>query len=120
MKYFSLSEFKCRCGACGEDPPMNSTFLEMLDTARGISDVGYTITSGYRCPAHNAAVGSTSTNHVRGRASDIKAADGPTRGKILRGLYLAGFKRIGISFKGGFIHADINDGVESCWDYQGG
>lgn len=99
---------------------MNQTFLEMLDIARGISDVSYTINSGYRCPKHNKAERSTSTNHIRGVAADIKATDGPTRGKILRGLYLAGFKRIGISFAGGFIHADCNDGPESCWPYAGG
>jgi zinc D-Ala-D-Ala carboxypeptidase len=116
VKYFTLDEFKCKhCGQVHMEPD----FLEMLDNARGISDVGYIIVSGYRCSSHNKAVGSTSTNHVRGRASDIKAVDGPTRGKILRGLYKAGFVRIGISFKGGFIHADSNDGVESCWDYGG-
>jgi len=97
---------------------MKQEFLDMIDIARGISDVAYIITSGYRCPAHNAAVGSTSTNHTKGLAADIVAVDGPTRGKILRGLYLAGFKRIGISFKRGFVHCDINNGPESCWDYK--
>lgn len=96
---------------------MNDEFLKMLEVAREISDVPYHIISGYRCPAHNKAVGSTSTNHTRGMAADIMATDGPTRGKILRGLYLAGFRRIGISFEGGFIHCDINDGPESCWLY---
>jgi hypothetical protein len=52
MKYFNLYEFKCKCGKCG-DPLMDPAFLEMLDTARGISDVAYTIVSGYRCPDHN-------------------------------------------------------------------
>jgi len=118
MKHFKLEEFKCHCG-CG-DFLMSPTFLQMLDRAREIADVPFIIVSGKRCPAHNASVGSTSTNHVRGKASDIKAVDGPTRGKILKGLYLAGFVRIGISFKGKFIHADINDGPESCWDYGGG
>jgi zinc D-Ala-D-Ala carboxypeptidase len=113
MKYFKLSEFSCPCcGASG----MNQTFLEMLDNARGISNVPYSINSGYRCLAHNKAVGSTSTNHLRGMAADIKTIDGPTRGKVLRGLYLAGFKRTGISFKKGFVHADINDGPESCFE----
>jgi hypothetical protein len=115
MKYFKLSEFKCRCGKCG-NPPMNQTFLDMLDNARGISNVPYVLRSGHRCPAHNAAEGSTSTNHIRGVAADIETLDGPTRGKVLRGLYLAGFKRTGISFKKGFVHADINDGPESCFE----
>ena len=119
MKYFKLSEFRCKCGKCGDDPPMKDYFLERLERAREISDVSYVINSGYRCLSHNKAVGSTSTNHTRGVAADIKAMDGPTRGKILKGLYRAGFTRIGISFKGGFIHVDENDGPESCWDYGG-
>jgi hypothetical protein len=95
---------------------MDNNFLNMLDTARGIANVAFIVRSGKRCKSHNAAIGSTSTNHVLGLASDIQAVDGPTRGKILRGLYLAGFKRIGISFGKGFIHADINSGPESCFE----
>jgi zinc D-Ala-D-Ala carboxypeptidase len=110
-------EFKCKhCGKL----ILDSTFFAMACRAREISDTPYIITSGYRCEAHNAAVGSTSKNHPSGKAMDIKATDGPSRGKILKGLYLAGFRRIGISFKGGFIHADSMDDVESCWPYAGG
>jgi len=118
MKYFSITEFKCHCGKCGNDPPMNRKFLDMIEMARGISDVTYNVESGYRCPAHNEAVGSTSTNHTRGLAADIITLDSQTRGKILKGLYKAGFIRVGISFKRGFVHCDINDGPESCWDYD--
>lgn len=114
MKYFQLSEFACHCcGAAG----MKQAFLDQLELAREISNEPYIILSGYRCPLHNKAVGSTSTNHTKGLAADIKATTGPTRGRVLRGLYNAGFKRIGISFKGGFIHCDINNGPESCWLY---
>jgi uncharacterized protein YcbK (DUF882 family) len=112
MKYFKPEEFVCKhCGAHGIDP----RFVDMLDNAREIADVPFVINSGYRCPVHNKAVGSTSTNHTSGKAADIKAVDGPTRGKILKGLYVAGFKRVGIARD--FIHADISDAVESCWLY---
>ncbi|MFH2000720.1 MAG: peptidase M15, partial [Planctomycetota bacterium] len=60
-------------------------------------------------------VGSTSKNHTSGKAADIKATDGPTRGKILKGLYRAGFQRIGVAKD--FIHADSMDEVESAWFY---
>lgn len=112
------SEFACKCG-CGKVVVESITFA-MFCNAREIAGVPFIINSGYRCPAHNKAVGSTSANHTSGRAADIKATDGPTRGKILKGLYLAGFRRIGIDFKRGFIHADSMDDVESCWDYGGG
>jgi uncharacterized protein YcbK (DUF882 family) len=112
MSYFKPSEFACKhCGSVG----MNPHFLEMIEKAREISGVPYVINSGYRCPIHNKAVGSTSMNHTSGKAADIKAVDGPTRGKILKGLYAAGFKRVGIAKD--FIHADITDSAESCWLY---
>ena len=114
MRYFKIEEFACKC--CGQ-VHMNQDFLDQLEIARGIRGVTYYIESGYRCPVHNKAVGSTSTNHTKGMAADIRAITGYVRGRVLAGLYGAGFKRIGISFKGGFIHADSNDGPESCWLY---
>lgn len=112
-KYFTKEEMSCKCG-CG-NCSVDSLFLAKLDEAREIAGVPFIITSGVRCPHHNAEVGSTSRNHVEGKAADIRAVDGPTRGKILEGLYRAGFKRIGIAKT--FIHADTMDKVESCWLY---
>jgi hypothetical protein len=116
MKYFKIEDFMCKCG-CGSID-MNQTFLEMLDIAREISGVAYIITSGKRCPTHNKAVGSTSTNHVVGMAADIVANTSFRRGRILAGLFGAGFKRIGIGFKRGIVHADINKGPEGVWGYD--
>jgi len=110
--YFKVEEFACKC--CGKHP-IDALFLAQLEKARGMAGVPFVITSGYRCPTHNAAVGSTSKNHTSGKAADIKATDGPTRGKILKGLYRAGFQRIGVAKD--FIHADSMDEVESAWFY---
>ncbi len=105
-------EFKCKhCGALVID----EAFYKMACLAREIADTPFVISSGYRCPEHNKAVGSTSMNHVSGKAMDIKALYGPQRGKILKGLYKAGFTRVGI--RKDFIHADVTDAVESCWLY---
>ncbi|HPD57714.1 MAG TPA: D-Ala-D-Ala carboxypeptidase family metallohydrolase [Smithellaceae bacterium] len=112
MKHFKREEFNCK--HCGKNE-MRDDFLEMLDNAREIAGVPFKINSGYRCSEHNAAIGSTSVNHVSGRAADIAAVDGPTRGAILRGLYLAGFKRIGLHRD--FIHADNTPQVASAWFY---
>lgn len=112
MTHFRSEEFDCRC--CGANE-MQPEFLALLEQAREISHVPYRILSGYRCAKHNDAVGSTSNNHVRGVAADIQAVDGPARGRILRGLYLSGFRRIGIGKT--YIHCDINNGPESCWLY---
>lgn len=115
MRYFKLEEFACKC--CGKTI-MDNEFLAKLDLAREYAGTSFQIMSGYRCPAHNKAVGSTSKNHVNGKAADIVATVGPQRGMILRGLIKAGFKRIGIGKT--FIHADIMDNEgspESCWLY---
>jgi uncharacterized protein YcbK (DUF882 family) len=112
MKYFKREEFACtHCG----DNKINDKFLAQLDIARAHSGVPYIITSGYRCPIHNAEVGSTSSNHTSGMAADISVSNGQIRGKILRGLYLAGFKRVGVAKT--FIHVDMMDLVESAWLY---
>jgi len=110
--FFKREEFNCK--HCGKNE-MQDDFLEMLDVARGLAGVPFQINSGYRCPEHNAAVGSTSKNHVSGRAADIATPDNFRRGAILRGLYLAGFKRIGIADT--FIHADNMHLIESAWFY---
>jgi len=112
MNKVVLSEMRCPC--CGEII-IDEAFFVRLNLARDIAGVPFVINSGYRCPRHNAEVGSTSRNHIEGKAVDIRASDGPTRGKILKGLYKAGFERIGIHKT--FIHADTMDKVESCWLY---
>lgn len=115
MKHFKIEEFDCPC--CG-DNLMSEFFLSRLDMARGISGTPYIINSGYRCSIHNKKVGSTSSNHTRGMAADIRVKTKAARGKILRGLYLSGFKRVGIYED--YVHADLNTGPESCWLKKGG
>jgi zinc D-Ala-D-Ala carboxypeptidase len=108
----SIDEFRCRC--CGR-VSLDQIFFSMISKARVIADTPFVITSGYRCETHNKAVGSTSTNHTSGKAADISCTDGPSRVKILTGLFGAGFKRVGISKD--FIHCDASDDVSSCWLY---
>lgn len=115
MKYFTSDEFACKCG-CGKST-VDVLFLVQLEKARDMADVPFVITSGVRCPKHNTAEGSTSTNHTSGKAADIKAVDNYTRGRILFGLYRTGFTRVGISKKDGYIHVDSMDEAESCWLY---
>lgn len=115
MNYFDTKEFDCKC--CGQNK-MNQDFLEKLDDARRIAQVPFVINSGYRCPVHNAAVGSKSENHPEGRAADIDIASGNHRLNVLQGLFKAGFRRIGIAKT--FIHVDNMNEIgapESCWFY---
>lgn len=112
LRNFKIDEFACK--HCGQ-VHMDASFLAQMDNARDFAGVPFSVTSGYRCPVHNKAVGSTSQNHPSGKAADIAVADGPTRLKIVMGLIRAGFRRIGVAKT--FIHADSMDDIESMWFY---
>jgi len=105
MNYFEMSEFECKCG-CGKRN-IDEGLLLMLDEAREESGIPYIITSGCRCKKHNARVGGRkNSSHLSGLAVDIKATDSRARFRIVTGLLLAGFARIGIGKR--FIHADAD------------
>jgi uncharacterized protein YcbK (DUF882 family) len=116
MKYFKPDEFKCKCG-CGRNEMMPST-LEKLDKARGIAEVAFKITSGFRCEAHNRAVGGKSESaHTQGYAVDIEASMSPSRYSIVKALLEVGFTRIGVGKT--FIHADDSPNLPQnvMWEY---
>ncbi len=116
--HFSKEELACTCG-CGK---ANATdkLLGMLEAARAIYGLPMKILSGTRCLAHNEAVGGkTSSAHLTGEAADIYCAASLNRFKMVNALLSAGFVRIGIGFKGGFIHADVSETLpqEMLWGY---
>ena len=119
MNHFTLQEFACRCGKCGSTgEEMSPNFLEVLERARGLAGVPFKITSGYRCPAHNRAVGGVAGSaHAKGQAVDIACINSRDRAEILLGLISQGVTRIGIAKD--FIHADVDpDKPESAvWVY---
>lgn len=106
MRYFDLSEFDCP--GSGENR-MEPDFLELLDELRHRCGFAFVVTSGYRSPEHNAAIGgSPRSQHLLGRAADI-AADAHTGRIIVQEAFkLGGFNGIGINLKGSrrFIHLD--------------
>lgn len=107
--YFQDEEFLCKCGCGGGIKKMDKEFLDMLNQARDIAGIGFILVSAYRCPAHNAAEGSTSTNHTRGQAADIYCDNSINRAKMVFALLDAGFRRLGIGKT--FIHADNSKGI---------
>lgn len=71
-EHFVLREFACSCcGAVMIQPELLSA-LQRLRNLRGEPVI---LTSGYRCVAHNAAVGGVAgSDHCRGRAADVAVA----------------------------------------------
>ena len=81
--------------------------VEKLDQARGYARVPFIITSGYRPPEVNAAVGGVEdSEHETGEGVDLACSDSRTRHQMLPALYLVGFSRIGVYDR--HIHAGIS------------
>lgn len=106
MRYFRPDEFDCK--HCGQNR-MDDQFLIEIDELRHRYGKPLVITSGYRCPDHNAAVSSTGRTgpHTTGRAADI-GVDRKNALAVLRIAMEMGFTGIGVQQKGGarFIHLD--------------
>ena len=78
-----------------------TNILAMLDLA----GIPFPLSSPYRCPKHNRAVGGVPTSaHTRGYAVDIRCVDSHSRFVILQALLEAGFRRIELAPT--WIHVD--------------
>ena len=109
LKYFTLLEFKCKCGECSGYPAggMSNTLLLKLDELR--EKLGYPIyvSSGYRCGYWNQQNnGVDNSTHTLGQAADIYS-DYATTEKLLELAEKVGFDGIGYYPEEGFIHVDV-------------
>ena len=107
---FERDEFICPCG-CGfddVDPLLVSTLQRLRDEVQR----PVVVNSGCRCRSHNAAVkGAPQSQHIRGKAADIKI-EGMTSREIfdvLRRLYLDGELYVGYVYaiNGASVHVDV-------------
>jgi len=106
VRYFNYSEFDSP-DVQGSGQMMDKTLLEMLDEVRDKFDKPIHITSGFRTPAHNEAVGGVETSsHLKGLAVDIACKKSTDRFDLINCLLDVGFSRIGVG--NAFIHADID------------
>ena len=106
MNYFTQKELSCKC--C-DKYFFDEKTLEMLNEARKIAGIPFIITSGYRCEKHNKEVGGVvGSAHTKGLAVDIRFRNSNELFKIIKGLIMAGFVRIGINYKSKFIHTDTD------------
>lgn len=98
-KYFSDEEVK----------GLEDGLCLMLDKAREIAGFPFRITSGYRPPETNAAIGGVQDSaHLTGKGVDLAAPVGANeRERMCWALGLAGFKRIGSYNR--HYHVDVEE-----------
>ena len=110
-KYFSDKEFECKhCHTLPENG-MDKKLLEVLDAAREDARSPIYVTSGYRCPAHNCAVGGApASQHMLGKAADVYSEDLDVF--ALKAIIKAAMIRAGVEgglqeyADQGFVHVD--------------
>ena len=57
LRHISPLEFRCKCGCGAGMEKMDADLLHLLDEARDLAGISFTLSSAYRCPKHNKAVG---------------------------------------------------------------
>ncbi len=120
MRYFQPHEFLCRCG-CGKGlANMDPRLTALLDAARHEAGLSMQLTSAFRCPAHNRAVGGVPDSaHTKGLAVDIRCIDSHSRFVLIRALLDVGFRRIEAAPT--WIHVDLDpDKPQDVLFYQPG
>lgn len=105
LAHFLPEEFRCKCGCGAGMERMDPGFLEKLEEARELAGIPFVLSSAYRCPKHNRAVGGVEDSaHVRGYAADIRCVSSHDRFRLLAALMEAGFRRIELAPT--WIHVD--------------
>jgi uncharacterized protein YcbK (DUF882 family) len=108
--HFSRSEFECKCG-CGCDE-IDPALVDALENIRSFFDQPITVTSGFRCEAHNASCGGgKQSQHLLGKAADIVVKDVPPKivADLAEELNIGGVGRYS-----GWTHVDVREG-EARW-----
>ena len=124
-KYFTLAEFKCKCGKCEmpKDTPPDK-LIDILCEIREHYGSPLIINSGYRCPTHNAKVGgAANSRHTKGDAVDFVVKGVKTREVYEFCENLPCADEIGLAIKHnpnefkGFVHLDTR-GFKARWVYK--
>lgn len=74
VPHFRREEFRCPCGVCGGFPAEpEEKLVRLAEQVRVAYGAPVLISSGVRCPAHNAAVGGVkNSRHLLGKAMDFR------------------------------------------------
>lgn len=103
-KNFAINEFACKGSGCCSIVKIDTELAACLQKVRDHFGKQVIITSGYRCPTHNKAVGgSTNSYHARGMAADIQVK-GVAPIEVAK--FLESIGMLGIGLYSNFVHVD--------------
>lgn len=105
--HFHEDEFRCKCG-CGV-AIVSKRLVRALEELRALcGSKPVHITSGYRCPAHNATIGGAArSKHMLGEAADIQVRGVSPRRVVAAAEQVEGFRLGGIGKYQRFTHVDV-------------
>lgn len=111
---FHEAEFQCPC--CHKNL-VQAAVIIAIQSLRHYLGFGLDVTSGYRCPKHNASVGRTkSSKHPLGLALHIAFGTDFQLYQIVRNAQNFGFNGIGIYYDRGFVHLDFRPAPTFWYD----
>lgn len=111
--HFGVAEFSCHGQTCGcTEVKIDSKLVDHLEKIRTHFNAPIYVSSGYRCPTHNSAVGGARQSyHMRGQAADI-TVEGVTPAEVAK--YAESIGILGIGLYDSFVHVDTRTS-KSFW-----
>ena len=110
IEYFHRSEFKCQCGGkyCNGYPAEpKKALVQTADRVRRHFGAAAMVSSGVRCPQHNADVGGVSNSrHLYGKAMDF-CVEGKTAQQVLAYAQSQPEIRYAYAIDGNYVHMDV-------------
>ena len=110
IEYFHRSEFKCNCGGkyCGGYPvEPKKALVQTADRVRKHFGAAALVSSGVRCPQHNANVGGVSNSrHLYGKAMDF-CITGKTAQQVLAYVQSQRSIRYAYAIDQNYVHMDV-------------
>ena len=105
---FTRKEFACKSGNC-TPIAVDHELVLVLQDLRDHFGKAIKITSGYRCPAHNATVGGApNSKHTLGTAADIKVV-GVYPQEVYNYLNTKYPDKYGLGLYSSWVHVDIRE-----------
>ena len=110
---FKSTEFDCKCKRTDcKVTRIDEALIECVQKVRDTVEKAVVVNSGYRCDAHNKAVGGASgSKHKSGLAVDLKCPKDVKLNDFAFICEQAGFHGV-LRYDGqGFVHCDMRDGI---------